>query len=271
MFSRHCLITAVVMCLGILTACSDSEGVAAHVNHEPITITQVDWLLEQRGIDSTLASKDQRRAALDELVEQELFAQEADRNAINEQVAIQYAEKNRLARAYAQTLLDSMGDPDPQVVAIYYNAHPALFAERRQYQLQQVAIDGPEELTDQIDQTLESIGSLNELLTWLNERALPYQVGASIKTADELPIDMIGYLQTAVEGEVIKIPRENGIDILQVVSIEDAPLSLEDASADIRKYLRNRSTEAFLKQANAQLRANARIELHGEFSDAAED
>ena len=271
MFSRHCLITAVVMCLGILTACSDSEGVAAHVNHEPITITQVDWLLEQRGIDSTLASKDQRRAALDELVEQELFAQEADRNAISDQVAIQYAEKNRLARAYAQTLLDSMGDPGPQVVATYYNAHPALFAERRQYQLQQVAIDGPEELTEQIDQTLESMGSLNELLTWLKERALPYQVGASIKSADELPMDMIDYLQTAVEGEVIKIPRENGIDILQVVSIEDASLSLEDASADIRKYLRNRGTEAFLKQAAAQLRANARIELHGEFTDAAKD
>jgi len=72
-------------------------------------------------------------------VQQELFAQEADRNAISDQVAIQYAEKNRLARAYAQTLLDSMGDPGPQVVATYHNAHPALFAERRQYQLQQVA------------------------------------------------------------------------------------------------------------------------------------
>lgn len=247
----------------LLSGCGDAnEDLAARVNQEPITHAEVDALLARRELAPDQAGAAQRAAALEELITQRLMAQGAYELELDDDPGVVLASHELLARAYLKTRLTELPRPDQNAVTAYYQAHPELFGERRRYQLQQIAVQASGADLAAVAEHYRTIGTLNELVTWLEQRGLPFQSGAAIKAAEELPRDLLQYLKDAREGEVVKIDTPSGMSVLQVVSISSDPLPLGEAEDDIRKYLRNRQVERMLQQVDAELRAKAKIERY---------
>lgn len=257
-----------ILCAPLVSGCSDTDGLAASVNHSPITTQAVDVLLARRDISPAEATGDQRAKALGKLIDQELFVQEAYRDKLEEDPQVAQARKEILVRAYLQRQLNLLGETGPEAVASYYNSNPELFKERRSYQLQEVSIEAAGGILSAFEQKYPTLRTLNDLTKWLDEQGINYQAGASIKTSDELPMDLLPHLKQAVEGEVFKIPNPIGVNVMQVVRIEEDPVTLEEAEDDIRQYLFNRGVEKSLKQTTSNLRSKARIELYGDYAAA---
>ncbi|MEZ5559732.1 MAG: EpsD family peptidyl-prolyl cis-trans isomerase [Pseudomonadales bacterium] len=245
------------------SGCSDSAGLAARVNQAPITVSEVDLLLSKRGIAPAQATAEQRNRALEELIDQALFVQQAYGNDLEEDPRVAQAIKELLARAYLEQQLAQLGEPGNDDIAEYYDEHPELFRERRRYQLQEVAIEAAGESLVELEEKLGTIQTLNDLIDWLNERGIKFEVGASIKSGDDLPMDLLRHLSQAREGQVLKVQNPLGVTVLQVVRIEADPRPLADAQEDIRKFLHNRAIEKLLKETASKLRANAKIERYG--------
>lgn len=256
--------TLCVLSLLLASGCDDTSELAGRVDHAPIPTAEVELLLVKRGIRPEDATVEQRGQALEELIDQELFVQQAHVAGLDEDPHVAQAIKELLARAYLEHQLSKLGGPAPEDIAAYYSDHPQLFEERRRYQVQEIAIEATGETLTELEAKTLTIATLNELVQWLNERGVRHEVGASIKTGDELPMDLLVHLTAAKEGQVLKIRNPVGITVLQVVKIESAPVSLADASDDIVKYLRNRRIEQIIKETANSLRAKATIERYKE-------
>lgn len=249
--------------VALVTGCGDTTGLAARVNQAPIASAEVDVLLAKRGIPPAQATAEQRTKALEELVDQALFVQQAYGEDLEQDPRVAQAIKEVLARAYLERQLGQLGEPDADAIAAYYDEHPELFGERRRYQLQEIAIEASGDTRSAFEEKFLTIQTLNDLIDWLKERGIPYEVGASIKTGDELPMDLLAHMVKAQEGQVLKVRNPLGVTVLQIVKIEADPVPLADAEDDIRKYLRNRRVEQILEETAGKLRANAKIERYG--------
>lgn len=272
MHRSSCSLIRGTVLLAILAGCSaEREDLAARVNQAPITRGEVDALLAERDTPPSSATNERRAEALAELITQNLLVQEAYRLDLQEEPGVKLAIKDVLAKAYLQRRLADLPQPQDSEIEAYYDSHPELFGERRRYQLQEIGVqaEGPDLAA--LKKKTGEVATLQELVTWLNERGLEYQAGATIKTADELPQDLLRHLKKAREGEVVKIATPIGLTVMQVVRIMTDPVPLAEVRGDIVKYLRNRRIEARLAEIKAELKADASIEKFPPFDSVSSE
>lgn len=245
----------------LLGGCGDAdEPLAARVNQESITRMEVDGLLAERGLTPDRAAEEQRANALEELITQRLIAQQARSEGLGSDTPATLAGNRLLARAYLEKRLGDLPQPSDEAVERYYYAHPELFAERRRYRLQEIAIEATGDDLAAVDERSRAIATFNELSDWLEQRGLAFRTGAAVRSADELPGDLLDHLKDTREGEVVVISTLTGRTVLQVIGITSDPVPLGEAESDIRKYLSNRQVEQLLREVDSELRANAKIE-----------
>jgi EpsD family peptidyl-prolyl cis-trans isomerase len=254
-----------ILSMTVLGACggADDDPIVARVNLEAITEAEVDALLAERGLTPGSVADEQRASALEELITERLMAQGARSMGLAHDASTAPVANRLLARAYLEKQLGDLPQPSDEAVEAYFLAHPELFAKRRRYHLQEIAIEATGDDLAAIDERSRSINTLNELVGWLQQRGLPFRTGAAIRSADELPRDLLAHLKDAREGEVVGISTPSGRTVVQVVEVTPDPVSFTRAEGDIRKYLANRKVERLLEQIDAELRANAKIERFG--------
>jgi len=134
----------------LLVGCGDKKEkaatqTAAKVNKEEITVHQINFLLaQQRGLAPAQAAS-ASRAVLERLIDQELALQKADEQKLDRDPRvvqqIDAARREIISRAYLEKIAEGAPKPTPVEVSAYYEAHPALFKERRGYSLQEGAIE----------------------------------------------------------------------------------------------------------------------------------
>jgi hypothetical protein len=139
--------------------------------------------------------------------------------------ALEAARGEILARAWRQRHAAAQPRPTREEIAAYYAAHPELFAERRLYSLEEVA------------------------------------VRRFTRAAEELPLELLARLKAMQEGETQLL--EDGADgmvMVRLAAARPAPLDAAAAAPLIEKFLAaQRSREALAAEAK-RLRAQARIE-----------
>ena len=126
------------ICSAVAAGCGRSEGgtpareVAARVNAEVITMQE-------------LADARKRGETIERLIDQRLARQRALERGLDRapQIlqAMESARSEILARAYRQLIAEAQPRPTPEEVRNYYAEHPALFAQRRIYSLEEVTLD----------------------------------------------------------------------------------------------------------------------------------
>src|SRR6266850_149515 len=245
-------LAALLLAAAIAAGCRSGEDApvsqaAARVNADEISVRAVDAALARSPNGSAPLTARAKREIVDKLIEQQLASQRAIERKLDRAPevaqAIEAARSEILARAYLQQIADAQAGPAPEEVRKYYAAHPELFAQRRQY-------------------------SLEEIADWLKSGDGRYAVNRGVRTAEQIPLEMLPRLQAMKQGEVQVIGvGGDGAVVIRLASARAAPIDEASAAPRIRQFLlKRRSSEAIAVEMK-RLRNEARIEYLGKFGD----
>jgi len=262
-----------------LAGCGEKKGadassgqVAAKVNGEAISTQNVEAALAKAGVVNSAKAQDSANLALKALLEQRLFVQQAKKTGLekdpNVMQALQTAEHQVLAQAYLDKVTASAAKASDAEVAEYYDKHPELFAERRIYRLQEIMIQVSPESAGAVKTRLGSGANLNDLVQWLKSQNIPARGFQSVKSAEQLPLELVAKLHPLKDGQAITLESPKQITILAITGSQSQPLSREQAKPAIERFLLTLRKREMAKAEFDKLHATAKIEYVAPFAEA---
>ena len=202
---RITLVLVAVAVSALLTACGDKKDkpatqTAAKVNKEEITVHQINAVLQQqRGVKAEQTDEASRRA-LERLIDQELALQKAAEMKVDRDPrvvqAIESARRDIVSRAYVEQIGEGATKPTPAEIKKYYDENPALFRERRVYQLQELAIEAAPGQIDTLRAKLQAAKNFNEFVEYLKANDIKFSANQAVRGAEQLPLDALPALAT---------------------------------------------------------------------------
>lgn len=258
-------IVASTMLIGCERRAPDGD-VAASVDGTTITRDAVNSAVAELTPAAGGSEQERQRLALEALITQRVLANAARDEALDREPRIQAMLESTqlkiLASAYVERHTPA---PSEQAIKTYFEAHAELFSMRRIYSLQELAIEAtPEQLADVVKQ-YERSGTLNDMVVWLDANNLRYVANAAVKPAEELPGDFLPVVARMTDGQTARVSTSRGVTIVQLIGMQDAPLTLEQATPAISRYLANQSVAAVVEALSKALRAEAEIEYFPPF------
>ncbi|MCB1955286.1 MAG: EpsD family peptidyl-prolyl cis-trans isomerase [Rhodocyclaceae bacterium] len=253
------------------TGTGGATQVAARVNSDEITVHQINTVLSQA---RNLAGSDVASAgaqALERLIDQQLLVQQAEASQLDRDPRvlqfIDAARREILARAYLEQKAASAGRPSDADIAAYYRANPALFAERRVYNLQELAIRVDASRHDEIKAEVESAQSLQDIMNWLKAKGIAFAASAGSKPAEQLPMELLPRFQAMKDGQIALVRQPNGLTVVHLAGTSAQPIDEDKARPLIEQFLLNQRKTDLAKEELQRLRGTAEIAYLGAFSE----
>lgn len=267
--------------VGVLVGCGSGEGgtagrdatqIAAIVNDGEISQPQVQHVLQRQSGGAADRSDALAQRVLQGLIDQELAAQQArqlglDRDSRVVQ-AMEAAKREVLAGAYHEALADKAQLPSSDEVDRYYDANPALFAQRRFYGLQEITIDAAGTPLDALGAQLEAADAARALQL-LRETGRRHAVRQLSVSPEDVPMALLTRLSAMQIGQTLVLPQAGGARALSLLSATPAPLSRDAARRSIQAYLTSERKRQAISDGMKTARDAARIEYKGKFAAAA--
>lgn len=268
-------VAAPLAALFLLAACGKDDGkktatqIAARVNKAEISVHQINQALSRAGNVPPEQARQAGRQVLDKLVEQELFVQQAAEKKLDRDPkvmqALEAARREILARAYAEQVMGNAAKPGADEIKSFYAGHPELFAERRIFNLQELAIRASAEQLPALQDAIGKSKSFAEVVDWLKANKVPYAANAGVRPAEQLPMELLPRYHALKDGQVALLTGPNGAIAVHVVGSQKAPLDEKAATPFIEQFLQNRKRVELAGAELKSLRAKARIEYLGDF------
>lgn len=271
---------AIVSAAVLLAACGSGKDdkkapgqTVAKVNKEELTVHQINFLLsQQRGLRPEQADAASRQI-LERLIDQELAVQKAldqklDRDA-RVVAQLEAARREVLSRAYFDRVGDAAPKPTADDVKKYYDANPALFAERRIYQLQEVAIEAPADKAAALKDVLANARSFGDFLNHLRSNAFKFSGNQVVRGAEQIPMSLLGTLSKMKDGETLFNTTPNGAAVLLLVNSRQQPVDEASARVAIEQFLSNDRKRKLIAEDMKALRTGATIQYLGKFAEGA--
>ena len=270
---------AVTVGVALLAGCSKNKDkdkstqVAAKVNKEEITVSQINFLrLQQRALPASQAAS-ANRAILERLIDQELALQKAtdqklDRTPLVVQ-QIEAARREIISRAYLEKVGEGAPKPSDAEVEAYYQAHPALFSERRIYSLQEVNVEASPEQVEALKKTLQGSKTFGDFVTYLKANNFRFATAEAVRAAEQLPLAGVDAFGKMKDGQAIFNARPNGAQVINLAASRSEPVTLERARPAIVQFLLNERKRRLIADDMSALRTAAKIEYLGEFAGTA--
>ncbi|MES2317526.1 MAG: EpsD family peptidyl-prolyl cis-trans isomerase [Pseudomonadota bacterium] len=259
----------IVLCVAVacLAGCDESkeahEGQAlVSVNGEEITAMQLNEELQranvQQGQQDT-ASRQLLQALIDrQLLQNEAIREKLDRDPKVVQ-AIERAKALIVAQAYMQKRIGNIERPNATEVGEYYRSHPEFFANRKQFDMQQLVIE-TRDLTDQAKQAADKAKTLDDMAAWFDAGKVKYMRTQASRTTSDLSPDLSAKLKTIAPGQLFVVREGPRSLLVTIAEVKDNPASLALAAPQIEKYLIARRSKDAAEAELARLRSVARIE-----------
>lgn len=246
---------------------------AAKVNKREITVHQINFLLQaQRGLRAEQVEGASRQV-LERLIDQELAFQKADDlNLDRDPRVVQQLEMARreiIARAYLEKVREAAMKPTAQEIKTYYDSKPALFAERRLYNLQELQIEAKPEQVEQLREQLAAAKNINEFVEQLKAAGLRYNAGQAVRAAEQLPLQNLDAFARLKDGHAVFNTAPNGVQILVLAGSRRVPVNEEQARPVIEQYLLEERKRKLAEEDLKALRSAAKIGYLGKFAEAA--
>jgi EpsD family peptidyl-prolyl cis-trans isomerase len=259
-----------------LSACGGGQGggeAAARVNKDDIGQAHVNFLVaQQRNLRPEQADAAARQI-LDRLVEQQLALQKAAELKLESQpgvqIALDLARRDVLARAYLERTGEAAPKPTPEDIKKYYDAKPALFSERRIYNLQEIGIEARPEQMAEIRERLTAAKNTNEFVDYLKSAGLRFAGNQAVRAAEQLPLNTLEAIAKMKDGQAMVVPTPTGAQVVVLASSRSQPVSEEQARPSIEQYLLTERRRKLVEDDMKALRAAAKIEYLGKFAGAA--
>jgi peptidyl-prolyl cis-trans isomerase C len=235
---------------------SDSSQVVVRVNDKEITINQVNSVLG--AADGTI-TPEVTRAAVDRLVNEELLVQAALKNRLDRDPtvvqAVEGARRQVLAQSFATRSVFGGIAPSQAEEEEYYRRSPALFEERKLFQLTAFTVEKAE-LTDKVQAALDAAHGVDEVRAVLDKHDIRYTTQITSIVPEQLPLERLPLFAQAKVGDLLVTDEGAGQQRLMCITgAVESPVSLENARPLIRRYLvykrREEAMDRFIKQSKA--------------------
>ncbi len=271
-------LVAVAVTTLALSACGDKKEpaasqTAAKVNKDEVTVHQINFVLQQqrnlRPEQADAASKQ----VLERLIDQQLAVQKADSLKLDRDPrVVQQLEAMRrevLSRAYLERVGEAAAHPTAEEIAKYYAEKPALFADRRIYSIQEIAIEARPEQAQGLRERLAASKNINEFVEYLKANDIRYAGNQAVRSAEQLPLNTLDAISRLKDGQAIVIPTPTGVQVVMVAGSRPQPVSEEQARPAIEQYLLNERRRKLVDDDIKAMRAAASIEYVGRFAELA--
>lgn len=261
--------TAVAIIVGIgLVGCGDkghgnnSSQSLVSVNGKEITVHQLNEELGRANVQPAqkeAASKQILSALVDrQLLEQAALKAKVDRDP-NVMQAIERAKSQIVAQAYLQSKVASITKADKAEVESFYKQNPALYAERKLVEMEQLLIDS-KQVNEEFKSALGGFKSLQDVAVWLDGKGIQYDRGEVARSVAELPPQISERLKDARKGQLFVIGMGPRTMLVLMDQIKDSPVSFVDAASQIEQILLNKKRKEAGEAELSKLRAEAKIE-----------
>lgn len=272
-------LVGIVACSLLLAACGDKDETraasqtAAKVNKEEITVHQINFVLQQqRGLRAEQTDAASRQI-LERLIDQELAVQQADALKLDRDPRVvqqlEAVKREVLARAYAEKVGEAAARPTPEDIKAYYDANPALFAERRLYSLQELRIEAPAERVPELRERLQAAGNINGFVEFLRAEGLRYTANQAVRAAEQLPLSSLQTFAQMKDGQALINPAPGGAVVVVLAGSRMQPVGEEQARPAIEQFLLNDRKRKLLEEDRQRLRQDAAIQYVGKFAEGA--
>ncbi len=258
----------------LLAACGggggDNTQVAAKVNKQEISIHQVNHVLSrQPGLKPEQVNVAAKRV-LEGLVDQELAIQQAVDQKLDRDprvvAAIEAARREILAKAYTDKLAETTAKPSDDEIRKYYEANPALFADRRIYALTEFTLTGlTAEQSKSVGGVVQTVKTAEEFAAAMNAAGLKFGQRSVQQAAENIPLAVLNALYKS-GNKPLAVQGGGGMTVMVPVSTRPAPVTLEQAKGPIAQYLVNDRRRVLVNGEIKRLRESATIEYKGQFA-----
>jgi EpsD family peptidyl-prolyl cis-trans isomerase len=259
----------VVLVLGValnLSACGNKDKKAGQslvrVNGTEITVLQVNDELKRAGI-----KPEQQEAAtkqlLESLIDRQLILAEAMRNEIDRSAdvvqAIERAKAQIITQAYLTRIGNNITKPTAGEIDDYYQKHPEYFAQRQQFDVQQLVI-ATRDFSNELRSVVDSAKSLEQVSSWLDKHSVRYVRGQLSRSTTDIPEQLAEKLNKMRKGQIFIVNEGENSMINLIANIKTSPVSATTAVPQIEQYLFNKKVREAAEAEIMHLRASAKIE-----------
>ncbi len=276
--ARRWLPLAVVAAAVVLAGCGDKKDkaasqTAAKVNKDEITVHQINFVMQQqRGLRPEQAEAASKQI-LERLIDQQLALQKGDDLKIDRDPRVvqqlEAARREILARAYLEKVGEAAPKPAPEEIKKYYDEKPALFSERRVYNIQEIAIEAKPERYAELREKLAGSKDINAFLEFLKASDIRFSGNQAVRAAEQLPLGSLEAFAKMKDGQAMMVPAQNGLQVVLLAGSRSQPVTEEQARPAIEQYLLNDRKRKLVEDDLKAMRAAAKIEYVGKFAQAA--
>lgn len=272
---RNIAIAAVILAIAAaISGCADkarsATQVVAKVNKEEISIHQVNFVLSrQQGIKPEQSASVSRQI-LERLIDQELALQKAqefklDRDPMVVQ-ALETSRRDIISRAYIDRVSDTALQPTAQEIRKYFDDKPALFRERRVYQLHEFFVETTADQIAALRAELMRMRNIGEFVQYLRSKDIRFSGNQSVRPAEQLPLGMVDQFASMKDGQAILAPTASGAEVTFVISSQTVPVDEASAAPAIQQFLWNERRRQLVEKDIRSLRDSSKIEYVGAFA-----
>jgi EpsD family peptidyl-prolyl cis-trans isomerase len=267
-------VALVVIACGVLASCSrtsvpSESQVAARVNDGEISVHQVQAILERQPRLLAASGENTTSRVLEVLIDQELAAQAARAEGLESDPSViqtlQASRREVLARAHHDRIAARAASPTSDAIDRYYDSHPALFAQRRLYILQETAVEAPDVQVAQLRESLPQWQTAEDLAKALRAAGLRNSTRQFAMAAEDLPLTLLDPLSGAGVGQSALFAQPGGARIFTVLYAQKAPVERRTAADAIARYLASDRQRELVADAMKALRQKAKIQYQGGF------
>lgn len=260
------MLATVTLALGGCGASGEHQPsqVVARVDGHEITVAEVNAALADVPPVASATAEQLRKRVIQALVDQQLELDAAKTQKLDQTpdvlLQMELARREVLANAYLRQVADTAAAPSDARVRAYYGAHPDLFAQRKIYQLHELAAQGDAQLKSQIDAELTAGESIDSIAATLKTRAVPVVLTDQTLPAERISLDLLPQLAVLPLGKSLVTAGNGVVRVLEVVSARPEPIDETHALPLIRRALLNNARKAAVAQAIRRLKAKAKIQ-----------
>lgn len=264
----------------LLAACGAKEDKkaatqsAARVNGAEITVHQINQVLSRLPGVTEETAPQARQEVLNRLIDQQLAVEQAQEKKLDRQpevmATLEAARRDVLARAYLDQVVNAQAKPTAEESKKYYNDHPELFAQRRVYNLQEIAIEKNDTILPALREKLATAKSIEDVATWLKDKGIRFAGKGGVRPAEQIPLELLAVLHPMKDGQATVVSNPQGIAVVRIAAAQTMPVDETTAMPRIQQFLANQRSKGIVEKEMKQLRDKAKIEYLGNFTPGAE-
>ncbi len=179
---------------------------------------------------------------------------------------LEAAKREIVARAYMEKTGETAAKPTTEEVKAYYEDQPALFKDRRIYNLQEISIEAKPDQVPALKAKLEGAKNITEFIEFLKAGDFKFTGNQAVRSAEQLPLSSLGAFAAMKDGQAVFNATPTGAQVVVLASSRTQPVTLEQATPAIEQFLLNERKRKIIAKDMKAMRDAAKIEYVGKFA-----